>query len=101
MIRLTVIADELTALGWRLADAQVRVPEPHAVHACFAAAAATAAGQDVVLITAELAAQMPPGMLEAALVGAQPLVLVIPDARHREAPSDVEREVLSALGVAA
>ena len=92
-----VIADELTALGWRLAGAQVQLPAAQTVAECFSAAQGSA---DLVFITAELAAQLPAAQLQSALLSQRPLVHVIAHVSHdREAP-DIVDEVRRALGVA-
>jgi vacuolar-type H+-ATPase subunit F/Vma7 len=96
MIKLVLIGDELTAVGWRLAGAQIHVPEPQAAGESFAAALLSS---DIVLITAELAARVPAGQLAAALHASHPLVLVIPDLRHQREPSPLEELVHRALGI--
>jgi hypothetical protein len=55
----------------------------------------------VLLITAELAAQLPRGKLEQALLATRPLVVVIPDAGRRVPPPDIARALRAALGVEA
>ena len=96
-MKFVVIADEVTAVGWRLAGAQVQMPDVRTVGECFGTALRSA---DLVLITAALAARLPDARLQAALLSQRPLVLVIPDLqRHRE-PPDIEVEVRHALGVA-
>jgi vacuolar-type H+-ATPase subunit F/Vma7 len=95
-MRVAVIADEITAAGWRLAGTEVQTPEAKALGECFRTALS---GTDLVLITAEFAARLPVSQLEEALGTPRPLVLVIPDLRHnREAPR-IEDDVGRALGV--
>jgi vacuolar-type H+-ATPase subunit F/Vma7 len=91
-----VIADELTALGFRLAGARVYAPQAHAVQPLFADVCSEA---EVVLMTAEKAACIPAAQLSAALLAARPLLVVIPDARNPAGGDDLAHELLSALGV--
>lgn len=95
-MELALICDEITALGWRLAGAQVHVPAPHAAGDSLQSALASA---EVVLITAELAASIPGPQLEAALRQPRPLVMVIADLRRRHLPADVADEARHALGL--
>jgi vacuolar-type H+-ATPase subunit F/Vma7 len=87
-----VIADELTALGFRLAGAHVYVPQEHAVQRLFTEVCGEA---DLVLITAEKA----PAQLAAALLAARPLLAIIPDARSTVDVDDLTHELRRALGV--
>lgn len=97
-MRVAVVADELTAVGWRLMGARSYTPDEGAVPQAFDAALRDA---DLVLITAPLAALLPRQQLTAALRASQPLLLVIADIANRLAPPDIEQEVARALGVAA
>jgi vacuolar-type H+-ATPase subunit F/Vma7 len=97
-VKLAVVADELTALGWRLIGAQVYVPGPDTARSCFREARGSA---DVVLMTAEHARAIPAMELNAALLASKPLVLVIADLRHRHEPPQIEEEVRRALGIPA
>jgi vacuolar-type H+-ATPase subunit F/Vma7 len=95
-MELAVICDELTALGWRLAGARVEVPEPDALEAAWRACLARA---HLVLITAGLAARLPPAALAAALAASRPPLLVIPDLARAHTPPDPALEVDRALGI--
>jgi vacuolar-type H+-ATPase subunit F/Vma7 len=95
-MELAVICDELTGLGWRLAGAQVEIPEPDSVEAAWHVCLARA---QLVLITAGLAARLPQATLSAVLASSHPLVRVIPDLFHMHEPADPEHEVDRALGV--
>ena len=97
-MELALIADEVTALGWRLIGARVLMPAADSVRDCWHEAQRSA---DLVLITAEYAAAIPPAELEAALRAEKPLVLVIADLHRRREPPDIELEVRRALGVSA
>jgi vacuolar-type H+-ATPase subunit F/Vma7 len=96
-MKCVVIADEITAVGWQLAGAQVHMPDARAVGECFGIAQRSA---DLVLITAQLAASVPVAQLRDALLSQRPLTLVIADLQHRREPADIEDEVRRALGVA-
>jgi vacuolar-type H+-ATPase subunit F/Vma7 len=95
-MELAVICDELTALGWRLAGARVEVPQPQDLEASWRVCMARA---QMVLITAGLAARLPPAELSAAQEASRPLVLVIPDLRRQHTPDYPEDEVDRALGI--
>jgi vacuolar-type H+-ATPase subunit F/Vma7 len=93
-----VIADEASAIGWRLAGAEVHIPAAQTPSEHLRAARAHA---QLVLITAPLAARLPAAELSEALHAIEPLVLVIPDLRHLEEPPDIAAEMRRALGVPA
>jgi vacuolar-type H+-ATPase subunit F/Vma7 len=95
-VELVLIADELTALGWRLIGSRILLPEAGSVRKCWLEALRSA---DLVLITAEYAQALPPLELDAALLAEKPLVLVIADLRNRREPSAIEESVRRALGV--
>jgi len=95
-VELAVIADEVTALGWRLIGTRVLLPEAGSVKDCWHEALRSA---DLVLITAHYAAAISQAELDAALSAEKPLVLVIADLRRQHEPPEVEHEVRRALGV--
>ena len=95
-MELALIADEVTALGWRLIGARVLLPGAESVQACWREALR---GADLVLITAQYAGAIAPAELNAALLAEKPLVLVIADLRQQQEPPEIEREVRLALGV--
>jgi len=95
--RIFYIGDEATAAGYRLAGADIRVPAPTEVAEVFQRARESDA--DLVLLSAELADQLPPEQLRAAVLGDTPLVVVVPDVYARHAAPDVAREVRLALGI--
>jgi len=97
IVKWVIIADEITAAGWRLAGAQVQLPDARTVAECFTAAQRSA---DLVFITAELAVHLPTAQLQNALLAQRPLVLVISDVSSSRQPPDVVDEVRHALGVA-
>jgi vacuolar-type H+-ATPase subunit F/Vma7 len=97
-VKLTVIADEVTGLGWRLIGAEVYVPGRFGAQQGFREALRSA---DVVLITAEYAREIPAALLRPALLTGKPLVLVIADLRKRFEPARIETEARRALGIPA
>ena len=90
------IGDELTATGFALAGLDVFVPEANALAAVFRTALAE---RELVLITADRAAELPRNDLEAALGATTPMVVVVPDLRGRTNPPDLAGRVYAALGV--
>jgi vacuolar-type H+-ATPase subunit F/Vma7 len=93
---VVVVADELTAVGWRLAGARVSVATAADVEERFQQALASA---ELVMISAQLAARLSLPRLEAALLSFPPLTLIIADLRHAEEPPDLEAQARRALGV--
>jgi len=95
-MEVAVIADELTAVGFRLAGARILLATPENIESCFSVAQQEA---ELVLLTAELAALLPAAELQAALHAFPPLTLVIADLRRRQEPPDLALEARRALGV--
>jgi vacuolar-type H+-ATPase subunit F/Vma7 len=96
-VQVAVIADELTAVGWALAGAQVFAASADTIEDCFKTARECA---ELVVLTAELAALLPQARLQEALESFPPLTLVIGDVRGRQGPPDLALEARRALGVA-
>jgi len=97
MARVYYIGDEVTAAGYRLAGAEVRVPVPSEAGEVFRRACSD--GVDVILLSAALAPQIDSGELSAALIAEAPLVAIVPDAFGRCPPPDIARDVRLALGI--
>ncbi|HEY2339793.1 MAG TPA: hypothetical protein VGH75_04625 [Steroidobacteraceae bacterium] len=95
-MEVTVIADELTAVGWELAGARILLATADNIESGFRVAQQEA---DIILLTAEVAALLPSAALQAALRAFPPLTLVIADLRHRHEPPDLALEARRALGV--
>jgi vacuolar-type H+-ATPase subunit F/Vma7 len=93
MSKPVFIGDELTASGFRLAGADVRVTDDVNVEGVFEDAAATA---NLILISARSANQLPPGKLNKALKALRPLLVVVPDASGTS-PPDLTRHVRKTL----
>jgi len=96
MSGVVFIGDELTASGYRLAGVATRVVEPGEVPESLSRALDEAV---LVLITADAAAELPPGELEGLVRGAQPPVAVVESAASKTPPPDLEAEVRGALGM--
>ena len=92
------IGDELTAAGYRLAGARIRVTGDEDP------AELLAWGRDqspLVMVGADLAGRLPPETLEAALRSVTPLVVVVPDAGGAARPRDLAGWMREQLGVSA
>jgi vacuolar-type H+-ATPase subunit F/Vma7 len=92
-----VIADEVSALGWRLAGARALIVAQDSIEACLAEARHDA---DLILITAALAKRLPDSVLEAVLLAEKPLMVVIAGLADGSEPPDLEQEVKHVLGIA-
>jgi vacuolar-type H+-ATPase subunit F/Vma7 len=92
------LGDEVTAAGYRLAGAQVRVPAPPEAGAAFAEACALA---PLVLVSAAVAANIDAAQLRAALAALQPLVLIVPDAQGEVPRPDLAARLRGQLGMEA
>jgi len=92
------LGDEVTAAGYRLAGAHVRVPTPDEAGAAFDEARALA---PLVLVSAAVAAHIDAGQLRAALTALQPLVLIVPDARGEVPRPDLAARLRGQLGMEA
>jgi len=97
MARVFYIGDEVTAAGYRLAGAEVRVPVPSETGEVFRRACAD--GADVILLSAALVPEVDSAELSAALIAEAPLVAIVSDAFGRCPPPDVARDVRLALGI--
>ncbi|MEW5790276.1 MAG: V-type ATP synthase subunit F [Pseudomonadota bacterium] len=96
MAALVFIGDEVTAAGYRLAGMRILLPELSAVGQALHEASAAA---ELVLITAEYAARLPPAHLRSALSARKPLVLVVPDARNRTELPELAARMRAQLGI--
>jgi vacuolar-type H+-ATPase subunit F/Vma7 len=92
-----LLADEVTAVGFRLAGVAVDVPQAADLRRRFERLCDEA---QLVLITAELARQLPPAVLQRRQRAVRPLVLVIPDVRGRCEPPDLGIALRRQLGMA-
>jgi len=100
MTQPIVIADRLTAAGFRLAGLRPLVTPPEDAAAVFAEAIGQGGRHGgPVMITAALAGHVPAAQLSRAIRAAAPPVAVIPDITRSVEPADMGREVRRALGV--
>ena len=90
------IGDEVSASGYRLAGLRVRVPERDDLPAVLAAACEEA---PLVLLSADIARQLPDRQLENLLAGIAPPVVVVPDVRGRAKLDDLATRMRRQLGV--
>jgi vacuolar-type H+-ATPase subunit F/Vma7 len=97
MARIWYIGDEVTAAGYRLAGAERRVPAEGETTEVFRRAVAD--GAELILLSADRAAEIDAAELDAALVATRPLTAIVPGALGGPAPPDVAREVRLALGI--
>ncbi len=90
------LGDEVSAAGYRLAGADVRVPKPGAETTAFEAARAAA---PLVLVSAAVAARIAEPALRAALAARAPLTLVVSDLAGGIAAPDLARRLRGQLGM--
>ena len=95
--RCVFIGDEVTAAGFRLVGLECPETLETDVTALFKDARAHAM---LIIITAELAARLPPGLLAESLREQRPHTVVIGDVRDRARPPDRAATVKRQLGLA-
>ena len=91
------LGDELSTLGFRLAGVECHRPAPEETQALFRSLRTQV---QLILITAEVAAALPPELLRRAQRDEHPLVLVIPDIRRHLVPPDLVAALRRQLGMA-
>jgi len=92
------IGDEISAAGYRLAGAAVRVPARGKETEALREARADAA---LVLVSAAVAVHIDPGALQAAGAALAPLVVVVPDPQGEVALPDLASRLRAQLGLEA
>lgn len=97
MVACAFLGDEVSGLGFRLAGVEVHCPEPSQVRALFLRLREETR---VIVMTAAIAAALPPDLLREAELATWPLVLVISDVRNRVAAPDLVADVRRRLGMA-
>lgn len=90
------IGDELSAAGFRLTGIETVVPERDEVGAALQAARLRAS---LIIMTADMARQVSPPDLEAAMLAEAPTLAIVPDALFRAPLPDLARRLRSALGI--
>ncbi len=93
---LVFLGDELSATGYRLAGAEVRVPPAGELVAAFEQACREAR---VVVVTAELAARLDAQRLARAQAAVSPCVLIVPDVRNQSPMPDLGVRARGQLGI--
>ena len=96
MASVWYIGDEATALAYRLAGVETRVPGAGETPAVYARAVED--GADLVLLASRNAAELGTEVLGAALTSLRPLVELVPDWQGRDEPAEVARGIRLALG---
>jgi vacuolar-type H+-ATPase subunit F/Vma7 len=97
MASVWYIGDEATALAYRLAGVETRVPGAGETPAVYARAVED--GADLVLLASRNAAELGTELLGAALTSLRPLVELVPDWQGRDEPAEVARDIRLALGI--
>jgi vacuolar-type H+-ATPase subunit F/Vma7 len=97
MSSCALLADEVTAAGFRLAGVDVYVPDDTDLVERFERLCGEA---PLVLVTAELAGRLPPAVLRRQQRTSRTLVLVIADARGRCEPGPLGAALRRQLGMA-
>ena len=96
MTTYAFIGDEVTASGFRLGGAEVHIPASAQVPALFRQLRDKV---DLLILTAEAAAQVPKELIRQSLHQGRPLLLVIPDATGRRQPEDLVAHLRHQLGM--
>lgn len=91
------MGDEVSAAAFRLAGVDVYRPQPDESAALFRRLRGEVR---LILLTAEVAATLPPELLLNAQLQEAPLVMVIPDVRNRVPAPDLAVAVRRQLGMA-
>lgn len=92
-----LLADEVTAAGFRLAGIEVHVPDDGDLAQRFERLCDEA---QLVLVTAELAERLPPALLHRQQRASRALVVIIADARGRREPEGLGATLRRQLGMA-
>jgi vacuolar-type H+-ATPase subunit F/Vma7 len=98
MATCAFIGDEWTAAGFRLAGLDAYSPAADELPNLFRELLDNA---ELVILTAERAAEIPQAELARALQGPRPLVLVMADAAYRRLPEDLAASLRQRLGMSA
>jgi vacuolar-type H+-ATPase subunit F/Vma7 len=99
MATIVVIGDALNCVGFRLAGVETRSPAPDELAGEFTRALAAAS---LIVLGRRTAKALAPRVLQQALAGESPLVVVLPDiAAPAEGAGAVARRVRAILGIEA
>jgi vacuolar-type H+-ATPase subunit F/Vma7 len=97
MTAVVFVGDATSAAGFRLAGVHAIVPPPGGERAALRTAREAA---PLVLVSASVAARVPPAELSAALAALAPIVAVVPDLTGGAAPPDLAARLKAQLGLA-
>jgi vacuolar-type H+-ATPase subunit F/Vma7 len=97
MSACALLADEVTAAGFRLAGVEVHVPDDGELAQRFTRLCDETA---LLLITAELAERLPAGVLSRQQRTSRTLILVVGDVRGRREPEELGASLRRQLGMA-
>ena len=97
MTAVVFVGDATSAAGFRLAGVRAIVPPTGGERAALRTARDAA---PLVLVSASVAARVPPAELSAALAALTPIVAVVPDLTGAAAPPDLAARVKAQLGLA-
>ena len=97
MATCALLADEVTAAGFRLAGVDVHLPDERDLPRRLEQ---VCEGTPLVLITAALAERLPAGWLQRLERSSRTLVLVIADARGQREPEELGARLRKQLGMA-
>ncbi|MEY6433424.1 V-type ATP synthase subunit F [Thioalkalicoccus limnaeus] len=96
MARFAFLGDEVSAAGFRLTGVATHVPRPDEIPALVRRLGEEV---EVILLTAEVAAQLPKGWLDETHAADWPLVCVMPDIRGHQEPPDFAGPIRGQLGI--
>jgi vacuolar-type H+-ATPase subunit F/Vma7 len=91
------IGDKLSAAGFRLAGAEVHIPEPGTELPIFQEALERA---DLIIITADIAVLLPESLLEKNQINGAPLLMIIDDICGMHQSVDIAVYLRQQLGMA-
>jgi vacuolar-type H+-ATPase subunit F/Vma7 len=91
------LGDEVSALGFRLAGVECHSPEPGELQGLLGDLLGRV---ELILMTADLAAMLPQGLLHRVQAAGRPLILPIADVRRQRESTDLAAEVRRQLGMA-
>jgi vacuolar-type H+-ATPase subunit F/Vma7 len=97
MSACALLADEVTAAGFRLAGVEVHVPDDAELAQRFTRLCDETR---LLLITAELAERLPAGLLSRQQRASRTLILVLGDVRGRREPEELGASLRRQLGMA-
>lgn len=95
-MRVHFLGDEVSAVGFRLAGAEIAMPPPDSV---WDQVEISRTQCDLLLMTARVASHLQEEQRQELMRSHQPLVLIIPDVREKQMPDDVIEPIRRRLGI--